>query len=212
MRRQNPPQAYLDRAQNIEKYLSPLTLAAVYGMGGILYAVFISLIFGLLVYASVLDPSPGVVTIFSAIAFIPAIFAFLAWFLRPNDPLSSHIMSLAEAWRRPLNLPADECTFKTRFMDGEVLYVELSFYYPSIQQTAPVKERLYTYVHSALASHCAMRAGVPTHQEIENVLDRPLDVMATESGIPVLYLEIREVYSSHEKPVADDYLGTGTWN
>jgi hypothetical protein len=209
MRRQNPPQAYLDKAHDIEKYLSPLTLAVVYGTGGILYVVFIALIFGLLVYASVLDPSPAVVTIFSAIAFIPAIFAFLAWFLRPNDPLSPYIKDLAEAWRRPLSIPPDQCTFKARLMDGEVLCVELSFYYPSTQQTALVKERLYTYVHSALASHCSMRADVPTHQELENVLDRPLEVLATESGIPILYLEIRDAYSSHEQT---DYLSTGTWN
>ncbi len=213
MRRQNPPQAYLDKAQRIEKYLSPLTTAAIYGTCGILYAVFIALIFGILVSTSVLNPTAAVVTIFAAIAIIPATLAFLAWFLRPNDPLSRYIQQLADVWRHPLNVPPDSCTFKVFRNDGEVLCVELLFFYPSTQQTAPVRERLHTYVHGALANNYTLSTGVPTRVEVETLLDRPLEILASESGIPVLYLEVREVYISREHDSATgDFLGTGTWN
>lgn len=213
MRRQNPPQAYLDKASEIEKYSSPLTTAAIYGTVGILYAVFIALIFGILLYKSVLNPTAPIVTIFAAIAFIPAIFAFLTWFLRPNDPLTSHIRELADVWRRPLNVTPEQCTFKVNRTDGEILCVDLSFYYPVSQQTAAVKERLYTYVHSTLTCNCTIRVGVPTPEEIEHLLDRPLEMLAAEAKIPVLYLEVRNVYSSHDQDFLDmRTLGTGTWN
>jgi len=212
MRRQNPPQAYLDKAQRIEKYLSPLTIAAIYATCGTLYAVFIALIFGILVYTSVLNPTAAVVTIFAAIAIIPATFAFLASFLRPNDPLSTYIQQLADVWRQPLNVPPDSCTFKVRRTDGEELCVELLFFYPSTKQTAAVRERLYTYVHGALANRYALYIGEPTCEEIESLLDRPLEMLATEFGIPVFYLEVRDIHITREQDSAGDYLGTGTWN
>ena len=213
MRRQNPPQAYLDKASEIEKYSNPLTTAAIYATVGILYAVFISLIFGILLYKSVLNPTAPIVTIFAAIALIPAIFAFLTWFLRPDDPLTSHVRELAEVWRRPLNVTSEQCTFKVQRTDGGTLCVDLSFYYPVSQRTAAIKERLYTYVHSALTCNCTMRVEVPTAEEIERLLDRPLEMLATEFKIPVLYLEVRNVYSSHIQDFSDvSTLGTGTWN
>jgi hypothetical protein len=212
MRRQNPPQAHLDKAQEIEKYLSPSMTAAIYGICGISYAVLVSLIFAAFVYESILRPTPAVVTIFAVIAFIPAIFIFLAWFLRPNDPVSSYITGLVDLWRRPIGVTPDPCTFKITLMDGESLQIKLSFYYPSKDQTSRVKERIYTSIHGALTKDFYLGAKLPTGQEIESALDASLEMLAAECGIPVLYLEIENVDTSHQSSAAEaEYLRTGTW-
>lgn len=195
MRRQNPPHSYLVRAQEIETYLRPVTIAAVYGTCGISYAAFISLLFLLLVYGSFLNPTPITVMIFAVFAFIPSTFAFLAWFLRPNDPLSSYLKNLAGLWRNPIAVPGEPCTFKARLGNGDAFCIDISFYYPLKDQNPRTRERLYTCIHAAIAQDSCMRNAIPTMPEIEAAIDRPLEMLATECDIPVLYAEIESITS-----------------
>jgi hypothetical protein len=213
MKLQNPPQAFLEKAQDLEKYLNPTTIVSLYAAAAVLYVAFVALIFAVLYSASIVSPTPTVYILFAIVAFVPAILIFLLSFLRPQDPVSACITTRANAWRRPLDVPPDQSTFKVRLMDGAIVCVDLTFYYPSTDQTALIKERLYTYVHSALANDCSMRTVKPAPEEIERVLNRPLDMVAEEADIPVLYLEVRNVYNSGDQDdVVVDYLSTGTWN
>ncbi|MGC2163522.1 MAG: hypothetical protein WA634_16555 [Silvibacterium sp.] len=211
MRRQNPPQSCIDYAQELDKYLSPLPLAAIYCLSGFAYCILISLIFAGLVYVSVLNPTPVVITIFAAVGFIPTTLLFFAWFLRPNDPISSHLTSLANMWRTPISAPADPCTFKIWLRSGESLCIQLTFYYPSSYQASFVKERLYTHVQATLANNFSARVIAPTPQEIERAIDPQLEVLASKCNIPVLYMEIQDVYTDSQDNAAPmEYLRTGT--
>ena len=149
--------------------------------------------------------------IFAVIGLVPTVFVFLAYFLRPNDPLSTSIANTANSWRRPLNVPADSCVFKAQLRDGEILSVQLSFYFPSNFQTRTIKERLYTYVHAAVANDCCSRVVVPTYQELEGLIDPPIETLAREFDIPVFYLEIEDVQSHRVNiPGLEEYRSTGT--
>jgi hypothetical protein len=198
MKRQNPPQSSLERADAIEKYLSPVSIASMYGVLGIFYIAIVSLLFADLVANSDVSVSATSVTIYVAFAIIPASFLMLAWILRPEDPLSRHFFHLASRWRQPIALPPDCCTFQALMMDGEPISIKLSFYYPGGDQTALTKERLYTYVQAALASDCCMRYKMPTRRQLELVIDKPLETLAEELKIPILYCEIEDIYSMRE--------------
>lgn len=211
MRRQNPPQSYLDKAADIDKYLRPAMLGSMYLVCGILYCAFIGVILTILLYTSVVSPSSMTFGIFAVIGLVPTVFVFLAYFLRPNDPLSNSIANTANSWRRPLSVPPDSCVFKAQLRSGEILSVQLSFYFPSNFQTRTIKERLYTYVHAALANECCSHAVLPTHQELERLIDPPIETLAREFDIPVFYLEIEDVKSYHEIiPGLEEYRSTGT--
>jgi hypothetical protein len=215
MRRQNPPQSYIDKAKEIEKYLAHGTLAFIYAIAGVSYIGISSLIFAALVYGSEVNITKMSVMVFALLAFIPATFVFLAYFLRPNDPLSRYITKLANSCRRPFAVPPHECTFRVQLLDGESLSMRLAFRYPLKDQTLEVKERLYTIVHGALAQEFRSRSAgsTPTDKEIQSVLDTQLTLLAEERGIPVLYLEILDVCSSRkDTPAQVEYLSTGTWS
>ena len=213
MRRQNPPQACIERARNIEKYLSPASIAVIYGIGAVIYAVVITLIFALMVVSGFIVETKTAVMVFALIGVIPAVFIFLAVFLRPNEPVSRLIKSFADSYRRPLPLAPDDCTFKVHLMDGETLCVKLCFLYPAGDRSADMKERLYTVVHGALAQDFSTRVIVPTYKEIESALDQPLALLAEERDIPVFYPEIRDVFCARDESQAQvDYISTGTWS
>jgi hypothetical protein len=212
MRRQNPPQIYLDRALEIEKYLRPIAIASVYVIAGICYCMVVSLIFGVLINDSMLNPTPATITLFAILGFVPAALLFLAPFLRPHDPLSSYVTELANSCRRPLSVTPDDCTFKVPLVDGETLFINLGFYYPLKDHTSDVREKLYTVVHGALTSAFYARPTAPTPREIDAVLSAPLELLADERHIPVLYSEIRDAYHSHgENLESSEYLSTGTY-
>ena len=216
MRRHNPPQDHIHRAQELEKFLDPITIAAMYAIFGIVFALFLSIIYALLVHSYILEPTRSISTIFVVVGGVPLVFAVVAYYLSPRDPVSSYIRSLADAWRRPIDVSPDEFVFQELLMDGEALCFKLAVYYPLKSHNAYVKERLYTYVNGALAKHCSTRAIMPTDLEIEEAIDPPLEQMASECDIPVLYSEVREVcklrgaYSNNLSPGADVWR-TGTY-
>lgn len=213
MRRQNPPQACMERAREIEKYLSPTPLAFIYGIAAVAYAIAVTLFFGLLTATGAIVETGLAVMVFALIGLIPAVFIFMAVFMRPRDPVSRYIKSAADSIRRPLPVSPEDCTFKVHLMDGETLCVKMSFFYPAEDRSADLKERLYTIVHGALSQDFSTRVIVPTCSEIEATLDQPLALLAEERDIPVFYPEIRDVFCSRDEaatPAA--YVNTGTWS
>jgi hypothetical protein len=215
MKRQNPPQDHVNKAVELESFLSPLTIAAMYAIFGVVFALFVSVVYAVLVHGYILNPTRSITTIFEIVGGIPLLFAFFAYFLSPRDPVSSYIRRLADAWRHPLDVHPEECVFHELLMDGEALCFKLSFYYPPKNQTAFVKERIYTYVNGALAKGCSTRVSIPTDEEIQDMVDPPLEIIASECGIPVLYAATREVwrmrgaYSSELAPA--EFWRTGTY-
>jgi hypothetical protein len=215
MRRQNPPQDHINKAQELEKFLDPITIAAIYAIFGIVFALFVSIVYAVLVHSYILEPTRSIATIFLVVGGIPLLFAVVAYFSSPGDPLSGYIKRLANAWRRPFDVRADEFVFQELLMDGEALCFKLAVYYPPQYHTADVKERLYNYLNGALAKECSARVSIPTELEIEEAIESPLELMAAEWGITVLYSEAREVcklrgaYSNNLSPAADVWR-TGT--
>jgi hypothetical protein len=213
VRRQNPPQASIDRARDIEKYLSPTSIAIIYGIGAVIYAVVVTLFYALMVAAGFISATQTSVMVFALVGLIPATFIFLAVFLRPNDPISRYIKSAADSFRRPMPVAPDDCTFKVHLMDGETLCVKMCFFYPAKDHSADLKDRLYTVVHGALSQDFSTRVIVPTYKEIETTLDKPLGLLAEERDIPVFYPEIRDVFCARdEAPAQVTYINTGTWS
>ena len=216
MRRQNPPQASLDQALALEKYLTPIALGVVYTLCAVAGFAVVALLFAVLVYADILSPTAATTVIFSLAALMPAVFAFFAFSRRPGDPLSRSIRSLAEARRQPISVKADRYSFKVLLMTGEPLCVNLAFHYPAKHHLPEVRERLNVYVRSTLERECCNRWDMPEDWEITNVVDRALDVVAAEFEIPVLYSELRDVhkirdaYSNREDLTPSEYLGLGT--
>lgn len=194
MRRLNPPPAHIQNALEVEKYLRPTTIALVYVGFAALFAALTALIYAVLVHALILDSTPTSQTIFMIIGIFPIALAILAVLIRPHDPLSSYLMRVANFWRRPIEVPSEECTFTGLLGDGETLCAQISFHYPLKYRTQDVKERLYSYVNAAIAKECSTRETMPTNQEIERVIDPALEVLASEGEIPVLYSEIVGIF------------------
>lgn len=211
MRRQNPPQAQLNRAGEVERYMRPLMLIAVYATAAILYFVVIAILFLVLAYSRILDASPIVVTVFTMLAVVPASMIAFAWFLRPRDPISRLVSGAVEDLRKPIELSADPRTFRTQLMDGDTLCVKLAFHYPISDHTETVSERLYSYVQSTLAMDFATRRTPPDAEEIERIIDHPMESLAAERGIEILYAEVRgtSTQSGEDEPT---YFKTGTGN
>ncbi len=185
----------------------------IYGSIAIGYAVLITLIFGLMVLAGIVTATKLTVMVFTLIGLIPAVFLFLAAFLHPHDPVSSYIRGFANAYRRPLPVTPDDCTFKVRLVDGELMCVKISFFYPAKDRSSSLKDRLYTVVHGALTNDFASREVAPTQKEIEATLDMPLAALAEEHDIPVFYPEVREVYCQRDDaPAPVTFINTGTWS
>ena len=211
MRRQNPPQECIERAREFEKYLNPVSLAMIYGICAVGYAIAVSIIFALMTFGGAITENEASLTVFAVVAAIPAFGIFLALFMRPNDPVSRYIRSAADSIRRPLPVSGDDCTFKVNLMDGEHLCVKMSFIYPAEHRSSALKEHLYAVVHGALSQDFSTRAVAPTAKEIEAALDKPLSALAEEHCVPVFYPEIRDVFVTGDEPrVPVTY--TGTWS
>lgn len=194
MRRHNPPPDYIDRAEELEKLLRPMTIASFYAIFGIMFALLIWLVFAILVHGSYLSPTQPVMTAFIVIGCAPLSFALLALVVAPHDPVSSYISRLAKAWRRSIDVIPEECVFHELMADGEAVCFKICIVYPEKNHTQYVKERLYTYVNAALAKECSTRVTIPTESEVEQIIDPPLEIMATECGIAVMYSEVHEAF------------------
>ena len=193
MRSQNPPQAYLDRAQAAEKYLSPAMIASIYSIAATTWAVLIGLGFAGLVYLSDTNATPTAIVIVLVFALIPAAYSVAAWFRRPDDLISAYLTRYTNMWRIPIKLTHDQRLFKVMLMTGEVLGISISFYYPAKDDTKELKDELYTLTHAAISAVGSMRNSVMSEREIEETLDPALEKVAIEFGLPVLYAEVHEV-------------------
>lgn len=194
MRRQNPPQANIERAKHIERYMRRSVIGVVYASLGIVYAVFVWAIFLSLVHDSLLRQTPVTVAVFAAIVLVPATGAFLGVFASPKDPISRWLAGTANKWRRPLDTPAELFTFRELMMSGETSCIKVSFFLPLENKTGETKERIYNYAHGALGRECGLRSTPPTRLEIQNLIEAPMEILAAERNIPILYWEVDEVY------------------
>ena len=216
MRRQNPPQASLEQAQYIERYLSRPAITVAYALCATMFFGFVSLLFAVLVHDYIVNPTPTTIVFFVVVALVPGILAFLACRRRPDDPLSWSIMRLANSRRIPLNVAADRRSFKVLLMNGETICVNFSFHYPVRSQSVELGERLDTFVRAALERECSKHSMLPSEMAIEDAIDGVLELIAHQFDIPVLYPEIRDVhkvrdaYSLTGDLAPSEYLGTGT--
>lgn len=225
MRRQNPPSEHIKKAEAIEKYLRPGTLASVYAAIAFAWAATSALVFMGLVILSILHPNPLRITLASILGGIPLFAVLIAYSYRPRDPISRYLSGLANAWRCQLEVPGDECIFKTGLRAGdEMLIVKVAFHYPLKYQSLEIKERIYTFVHAALTSEFSMSYSLPSFADVDRALEPSMEMLATEYEIPVLYPEILDVrkmrvlYDIEELKLAsqeicppkEEYLATGT--
>lgn len=216
MRRQNPPQSSLDQARALEKYLNPTAIAIIYALFATASFVFIALLFLVLVYGYGMSPTPMATSAFATLALAPFVLVLLAFRLRPGDPLSLSIRSLADERRKPIRVAGDHIGYKVLMMTGETLCVNLSFFYPAKNGTPELRERLKAFVRTALQQHCTTCSELPSEREIEKTVDDTLAIIAAEHNIPVLYSEVRDMhkirdrYSKFDDLTPWEYLGTGT--
>lgn len=216
MRRQNPPQASLDQAQSIERFLNTAAIASVYALCSAAFFGFTSLLFAVLVHDYILNPTPTTIAFFAMVGLAPAILAFFACRRRPDDPLSWSIMRLANSRRIPISVAADPRSFKVLLMNGETICINFSFYYPAKCQSAELSGRLDTYVRAALERECSKHSMLPSEMAIEEAIDSVLELIAHQFDIPVLYPEtrdihkVRDAYSVTGDLAPSEYLGTGT--
>lgn len=194
MRRHNPPPDYIDRAEELEKLLRPLTIASFYAIFGIMFAALVALVFAILVHGNYLNPTQQVMTAFIVFGCAPFSFALVAPLVAPHDPVSTYISKLAKAWRRSIDVISEECVFHELMADGEAVCFKICIVYPEKNHTQYVKERLYTYINAALAKECSTCVAIPNEREVEEIIDPPVELMATECGIPVMYSIVREVF------------------
>lgn len=217
MRRQNPPQAHLDNALDLERHLRPITIIPVYAIAGILCVAVIALTFAFLLRNGTLTPTQSTWTAFVVVASLPVIAVVAFCCLRPNDPLSAWIMRGVKEWRRPLDLVQEEFTFKQLLGDGDGLRIRMTLYYPRKKRTPEIKEHLYLYLKSAIARDCSLRIVAPTFEQVEEAVDPALEIVATECDVPVLYskvLEIEKIQSAFNFQEGDlasaEFWRTGT--
>lgn len=212
MRRQNPPQAHIDKAKNIERYLRRPVIGSVYAGLGVLYAVLVSAIFVGLIQGSLLKGTAITIAVFAAIVLVPAGAAFLGFFVSPNDPISHWLIAAADKWRRPLDTPPELYTFRELMLNGETSCIKISFSLPVVNHTEEVKERIYNYVHGVLGKECGARTSLPSRLEIQNLIEAPMEILASEQDIPILYWEVHEVYEIQAAfGLNENPLSAGYW-
>lgn len=194
LRSQNPPQANIEKAKQIERYLQRRFIGTVYASLGIVYALLVSAIFWGLIHASLLKGGRVIVSVVVAIALVPAAMVFLGYFVSPNDPISNWLLKIAGKWRQPLDTTSELYTFRELMLGGETTCIKISFYLPVENHTDVVKERLYNYVHGVLGRECGARTEPPSLREVQNLIDAPMEILASEFDVPVLFSEVHEVY------------------
>lgn len=216
MRRQNPPQSFLDKASEYEKYLSATAVGAAYALCAAVSFGLLALVFAMLVNSGAIYPSGITLTVFVIIAAAPAALAILAFRRRPSDPFSDYLRKAADSLQQPLKVTEDRSSFKVLMMNGETLCVNLSFFYPAEYQTMEAKVRLNVFVRAALERDCSARTRVPNEDEIEAAIDDALEFVAAEGDIPILYAEVRDVHKVrdvyslvHDDLAPSEFLGTG---
>ena len=216
MRRQNPPQASLDQARALEKYLNRASIGTIYALFATVSFALVTMFFALFVYDNLVAASAAAVAVFAMMALLPAVLALLLFRWAPGDPVSIVIRGVADSRRRPLPVNPIPISFKVLLGTGEVLCLNFWFHSPVKSQTAAVRERLICYVRAALEQRCMNLSEVPGEEEIEEEADRALEKVALECAIPVLYSEIRDMhkirdsYSRLDDLSPSEYLGTGT--
>lgn len=193
MRKQNPPQAYLENADFLERYLRLSVILPIYAIASLLCIGIVTLTFTLLIHNGVLSSTPPVISAFVTLLCLPAAAAILFCLLRPRDPVSAWLVGGVKTWRQPLEMHREDCTFKELLGSGEGLCVKVAVYYPVRNHTQDIKERLYLYMQSALARDCSMRIAVPDNGQVETAIEPALEIVASERGVPVLYSEVMEV-------------------
>ena len=198
MKAKNPPKAYLEKAQSIEKYLAPGMIASIYATIAVLWAVLISLVFAALVSLSAATPTPVTLAIYGVLAFVPSATAVAAWFVRPNDPVSACIAHLAATWRKPLSVVVERCTFKTVLMSGQLFSIQVAFYHSFKGDNRRLNEQLYTFARAALFTLCSMRLSPPSRADLEAAMEPALEIVASEFKLTVLYSDVLETYGIQE--------------
>ena len=193
MRRQNPPQAYLENADFLERYLRLSIILPVYAIAGLLCIGIVTLTFTLLIHNGTLSTTPPVISAFVTLLCLPAAAAIIFCFLRPRDPVSAWLNGGVRTWRQPLEIHREDCTFKELLGSGDGVCVKLAVYYPVRNHTKDLKEQLYLYMQSALARDCSMCIAVPDNGQIDTAVEPALEIVASERGVPVLYSEVLEV-------------------
>jgi hypothetical protein len=204
MKLQNPPQACLDKAQRIEKYLAPPLIASIYAIIAVFWAVLISGLFAALVSASAVNPTPVSVTILAVLALIPSAFGIVAYFLRPKDPASLYITRFAEMWRKPISVVAELCTFKTALLSGDTVSIQVAFYFPASPKAAEMKEQIYTFAYAALSTLCSMRRFAPGKRDIEAAIEPALEMVASDHKLAVLFPNVLGIYMISESYTYED--------
>lgn len=217
MRRQNPPQAHLENAARIENYLRPTTIIPAYAILAAIALAVIALFFILFLNESLLAPTASTITTFLIVGSIPVLLACIFCVSRPHDPVSHWLRGMAKQWRTPLELAAQECTFKELLGDGDGLSVTVSLYYPVKSHNRTTDSHIYTYVNSTLARECSLRITIPTFQQVEEAIDPALEILAKEDDILVLYPVVRDIhkiqadYNFHEGELESaEFWRTGT--
>lgn len=217
MRRQNPPQSHLENAARIEGYLRPTTVISAYAILAAISLAVIAFFFILFLNESILAPNGSTITTFLIVGSIPVLLAMIFCVSRPRDPVSAWINGMAREWRAPLELAAQECTFKELLGDGDGLSVTVSIYYPVKNHNRATDTRIYTYVNSALARECSLRITIPNFQQVEEAIEPALEILHREDNILVLYSEVRDIhkiqsdYNFHEGELESaEFWRTGT--
>lgn len=190
MRRQNPPQAYLENAEYLERYLRPSVIYGIYAIAGILCIAVVALCFALLIRNQNLAYTQTTFAALAALVCLPVVAVLLLCFLRPKDPVSAWLMWGSETWRKPLPLHREECAFKDLLGSGDTLSLKLAVFYPVRDDGEEIQQRLHIYLKAALAKDCSMLLASPGVREIEEIVEPVLEVVASERGIPVLYCEV----------------------
>ena len=194
MRRQNPPQAHIDNAVDVESFLRPARIIGAYAVLSALYVALLASAYAVFARDALVNTTPRNTGLFFVAAAVPLLIAVLFCVLRPRDPISLWLTSISRQWRTPVQLAAEEHTFKELLGDGDGLCIKVSLYYPAKLHSQEIKDQLYLYVNGALARECSMRIVVPTLEQIEEAVQSALEIVGSERDIPVLYPVVREVY------------------
>lgn len=197
MRKQNPPQANLENAEYLERYLQPTVIYSVYAIAAVLCVAVVALCFALLIWNQTLAATETTFVALAVLVCLPVAAALVLSFLRPRDPLSAWLTGGVKTWRRPLELHRQDCKFRELLGSGEGLSVKLALFYPVKNNSEEVRQHLFVYLKAALARECSMHIKAPDQREIEAVIDSALELVAQEGGVPVLYSEVAEVETIH---------------
>jgi hypothetical protein len=194
MRRQNPPQAHIDSAVDVENFLRPARIFGAYAVLSALYVALVASGYAVFAREALVNTSPETTALFLVAAIVPLFLAVVFCIIRPLDPISMWLNSIARQWRTPVALKSEDHTFKELLGDGDGLCIKLTLYYPVKDHSQEVKDQLYLYVNGALARECSMRIVIPTIEQIEEALEPALEMVASERNLLVLYPVVREVY------------------